>query len=447
MIAVSSDAGALDPGALWRRIVSLRGEMAWIVLGQAATAFGGIVGVKLLTHWLPPEAYGQLALGLTVTTLVQQTILSPFTGAGLRFYSAARSAGELGAFLEALKQGLRIAVALIVALALIGMAIVSLKHQASWIPILCWCTAFALFSGFSATLDGMQNAARQRVIVAWHSAIGIWLRFLLGTAVVIVVGARASNALAGYTLAAVVVFGSQFYFFKRRLLSHKTDIPGSVQIEKWRRSIVSYGWPFAAFGIFVWAQSASERWALQIFGDTTQVAQYAVLFQLGYYPITMLGGMLMQLCSPMIFQIAGDGNGVDQVKRARRLSILLAVGALIATVVAAFVARATAEIIFSWIVPPVYLKAAYLLPLMVLSSGILTTGHFACLALMSESSTKPLVAPKIVTAILAIGFNAIGAAQGGLRGVVLASLLFSILYTAWILVLSYGIMLEPSKIP
>lgn len=433
MISAALNAVTLDPGSIWRRIVSVRGEMAWVLVGQVAAASGGIVGVRLLTHWLPPEAYGQLALGLTLTTLVQQSILSPLTGAGLRFYSAARSAGELGEFLEALKRGMRFAVGFIVALFLFGIAIVSLKKYWDWIPIVGWCMVFALLSGFSATLSGMQNAARQRVIVAWHDGFGIWLRFLVGTAAVILLGAHASNALVGYALAALIVFVSQYWCFNRSLLSDKSGVPDPNKIEKWWRAIVSYGWPFATFGIFVWAQSASERWALQVFGDTAQVAQYAVLYQLGYYPVTMLGGMLMQLLSPIIFQIAGDGRDADQVKRCHQLLIIVSLAALIATILLALIARAAAENIFSWIVPPIYWHVARLLPLMVLSGGIFATGQFASLAFMSGSSTKALVAPKVVTAMLAIGFNSIGAVRGGLGGVVWASLLFSILYTAWII--------------
>lgn len=436
MIAASADSTSFAPGAIWRRIVSVRGEMTWVVIGQVAAASGGIVGVRLLTHWLPPEAYGQLALGLTLGTLIQQSILSPFTGASLRFFSAACSTGEVGSFLPALKGILRNAVVSIAALLVVMMAIATVMNQQVWIPIMWWCAVFALFSSFSSTLDGMQNAARQRVVVAWHDGLGVWLRFLLGTAVVIQFGAYASNALAGYALAALLVFVSQYWCFNRGLLPSKTDEPDPIKIEKWRNSIVAYGWPFASWGIFVWAQSASERWALQIFGDTTQVAQYAVLFQLGYYPVTMLGGMLMQLLSPVIFQIAGDGNDAERVEKCRRLALMLSVGGLAVAVLSTWIASVTASTIFSWIVPPIYWPVAHLLPFMVLSAGIFASGQFASLALMSESSTKQLVAPKIVTAVLAIGFNVIGAVWGGLRGVVLASLLFSFLYSAWVLILA-----------
>lgn len=435
MIESPPEVVSLDIGALWRRVLSVRGEMMWIVIGQTAAASGGIVGVKLLTHWLSPDIYGQLALGLTLTTLIQQSILSPFSGAALRFFSAAREAGELGSFLAALKQILRVAVSVIVVVVVVGIAAVFLRHQRAWVPIILWCAIFALFSGFSQALDGMQNAARQRVVVAWHDGLGVWLRFTLGTLVVIFLGAHASSALAGYAFAAVIVFCSQYFFFHRGLLRFRTDSPDRGKTEKWRRAIVAYGWPFSTWGIFVWMQCSSERWALQIFGDTSQVGQYAILFQLGYAPITVLSGVIMQLLSPLIFQIAGDGSDIRKVGRCRRIAMKLAFGTLAAAILAAGVAHMAADALFAFMVPPSYRTVAHFLPLMVLSSGIFSAGQIFALALLSGANTKPLVLPKIATALIAVGFNVIGAYFGGLRGVVLASLGFSLLYFIWILFL------------
>src|SRR5438874_2297495 len=54
-----------------------------------------------------------------------------------------------------------------------------------------------------------------------------------------------------------------------------------------------YAWPFAAWGIFTWMQTASDRWALQGRG-TSEVGFYAALYQLGYYPMTLLSGFLVR---------------------------------------------------------------------------------------------------------------------------------------------------------
>lgn len=430
MIATFKGVNAVE---MWRKIISIRGEMAWIILGQVAVASGGVVGVRLLTHWLPPDAYGQLALGLTLTTLIQQTLLSPFSGATLRFFSNARETGEFGSFTVAVKQILKGLLGAVIGIVLVGISIGVLSRSVEFVPMIVWCAVFAQFSSFSAILDGMQLAARQRAVVALHAGVGTWLRFLLGATAVMLFGPKATFALMGYAGAAILVCGSQYLFFCRNFVQFQTDNPVEVRIRKWRNMIFAYSWPFAVWGLFVWAQSASERWSLQVFGTTEQVGQYAVLFQLGYYPMVMIGGMAMQLMSPIIFNHAGNGVDIENVAHCRRMASRLAIACLAVTMLAALAAQLLAPTIFSWIVPQSYWSATPLLPLMVMAGGMFTAGQFASLAIMSEQSPQSLILPKIATAVVAIGFNVGGAYLYGLRGVVMAGVSFSIIYAVWMI--------------
>ena len=52
---------------------------------QAAAVAGALIGVRVLTGILPPAQYGELALGLTIATLVNQVIMAPLTGGFFRF--------------------------------------------------------------------------------------------------------------------------------------------------------------------------------------------------------------------------------------------------------------------------------------------------------------------------------------------------------------------------
>jgi hypothetical protein len=52
---------------------------------------------------------------------------------------------------------------------------------------------------------------------------------------------------------------------------------------------------------------------------------------------------------------------------------------------------------------------------------------------MSFADSRILVKPKIVTALLGIGFNLAGARYLGLKGVVLGMVAFGIVYCLWLL--------------
>lgn len=428
----------IAPAAYWRKLSSLRGEMAWIVFGQAAGAVGGVVGVRMMTHVLTPAAYGQLALGLTLTTLLQQSILSPFTGSALRFFAAARDAGELDSFIEALKSVMGNILTIVAAVVIAVLIGVACGHYSEWIPLAIWCVIFALLGNLNQVLDGMQNAARQRVIVAWHDGASVWLRFMLGASIAAYFGRTAAQALIGYTCSAILIAGSQSFFFRRVLVKHLTGDVNSEDVTRWRRSIVGYSLPIASWGFFAWVQSASERWSLQYYGDATQVGQYAVLFQVGYYPVTMASGLLVQLVAPIVFDVAGDGNDASRLARCRRWTAMLTTAIVAGSVAVAVLASMFSGQVFAVVSPKSYWGGSPFLGWMVLASGLFAAGQVAALSLQSDLMTHYLRKPKIATALLAVLLNVLGARYFGLRGVIAAGVAFAAVHTIWISALAFG---------
>jgi O-antigen/teichoic acid export membrane protein len=158
-----------------------------------------------------------------------------------------------------------------------------------------------------------------------------------------------------------------------------------------------------------------------------------VLYQLGYYPITLLSGMTIQLIEPVLFGRAGDGTDAGRMAHARRLNNLFVVSTMFLTLLATTLAFLLHAWLFSWLVAPQYRGVSSFLPWMVLSGGLFATGQAATLVLMTSVNTRGLIAPKIATALLGTCLNVVGAYEWGLRGVVFASVVFSLIYLGWIL--------------
>jgi O-antigen/teichoic acid export membrane protein len=433
---------ALTVRARWlRQIASARfqrlgRELIWISLGQGLAVLGALVGVRLLTSVLTPDIYGQLALAMTLALLVNQVLLGPLSGAALRFYAPAHEKGELSAFLAALRRLLTNASGLVLLTASIISVALLLAGQISlfWLAVATF--SFALLSGLNSILDSLQNAARQRSIVAWHQALVSWGRYLLATGMVLLVGATSTVAMTGYALATFLVLLSQLWFFWR-MVRPTTGISVSTTAspQRWRTQIFTYGWPFAAWGIFSWAQLASDRWALQMFATTQDVGLYAVLYQLGFYPIMILTGLMVQLVSPVLFRRAGDASDTSRMQQVYALNWRLTLGALLLTGVAALLSFALNEPIFRWLVAPDYRAVAWLLPGMALAGGLFATGQFASISVLSGAETRGLIAPKIATALLGASLNMLGAARWGITGVVCASAITAAVYLIWTLCL------------
>jgi O-antigen/teichoic acid export membrane protein len=420
----------------WSRIFNgrLLGELTWIVVGQALTATAGLVGVRLLTGALVPELYGELALGLTAVTLAQQVVIAPFAAAALRFFSTASTAGTLPGFVHALIiDGRRAATLLVLPTMVVCIGSV-LANQLGAMALAAACCLYAVCLLGTTVLDSLQNAARDRASAALHQGGGQWARFLTAFALVRVLGPSSAAAMTGFGLASFGVLMLQRRAFQRRWLENGEGVPPREDVEAWRQAVHAYGWPFSAWGIFTWAQVASDRWALHAAGLAREVGLYAVIYQLGYYPLALAATAAVQFFAPVAFRwVTGDhhaGHG-----RVRRLGLRLCVLTLAVTVLAVAVAWAVSSSIFEWFTAVEYRSAAPLLPIMVGVAGMFAAAQFASLPLLGAQQSARLLTPKIATAVLGVVLNVAGAMWCGLDGVVWAVAVVAAIYLGWIIVL------------
>jgi O-antigen/teichoic acid export membrane protein len=413
-------------------------EFFWVGLGQAVAAVGGLVGVSLLTRVLSPESYGELALGMTAGTLAQQVVIGPFAGAFLRFFAPAREAQQTRVFLSAARRLIAQATVVLLAVALLsGIGFVAVGYG-RWIGLLAGAFLFSLLSSYNSALDGIQNAARQRVVVAWHQGLGQWLRFLAALALIGWLGATSSTAMFGYALGSALILVSQSVLFRRQILRALTDeaLPERATVERWSDQVRAYTWPFMTWAVFTWAQLCSDRWALQFSGATGDVGLYAALYQLGYQPLMLASGLLVQLVAPVIFSRAGDGTDPERLAQSHRLNRLIFLGSMLLTLVGVLAAWAFHRQIFAVFVAPEYRQVSPWLPAMVLAGGFYAAGQVAVISLLSGVNTKGLIAPKIVTALLGIVLNFVTAYWFGLGGVVYSGVAVSLIYLVWVLILT-----------
>jgi O-antigen/teichoic acid export membrane protein len=419
------------------RVKRLAREFLWIGLGQAVATLGGLVGVSLLTRALRPERYGELALGMTVATLTQQVFLGPVSGALLRFFAPAAEAGELNSFLRGGARLLSRATLILMGFGvLLALALLN-TGQTQWMGLMMAALLFSLLSGYNSAMDGIQNAARQRSVVAWHQGIGQWLRFSAALLLILEFGAASTPAMLGYVTGSALVLGSQMVFFRRKILTllPARDSTWENDGRDWTPRMRTYAWPFAIWGLFTWAQMASDRWALQLCGSASEVGRYAALYQLGFYPMTLLSGFMVQLASPVLFSRAGDGTSPDRIAQSQRLNRMLFLGSIGLGVAGAMFALLFHNGIFSLLAAPGYRQVSPLLPVMVLSGGLFAAGQVAVLSLLSGVNSQRLMAPKIVMAVLGVLLNFGGAFWLGIVGVVYAGLAVSLGYLVWILIL------------
>lgn len=399
-------------------------EGFWIVVGQAMVITGSLVGVRLLTGLLSPSQYGELALGMTIATLINQTILGPLGQGVLRFYAPAIEENDLVGYLHSVRRLIYSSTVLILFMMLLSLVGLILSGQNKWISITIASLVFASISGYNSVLSGIQNASRQRLIVALHQGIESWLRFLVSVILIIGLGANSTIAMIGYSIGVAIVLCSQSFYFVKTFPDY---LSYTNRESIWQEKIWKYLWPISVFGIFTWVQLVSDRWALGLFRTNDEVGMYSVLSQLGYYPVSMATGMAMQFLAPIFFQKSGDGNDPLRNSKVNHLAWRLTLLSLGLTGVAFFITFLFHIQIFEAFVDKKYAGISHFLPWMVLSGGIFSGSQTIALNVMSQNKTYEMMRFKILTASLGVVLNFTGGYYYGISGVVIASLSFSLL--------------------
>jgi O-antigen/teichoic acid export membrane protein len=408
-------------------------EAAWVGLGQAAAVGASIVSVRMLTAVVNPAVYGELAITLTVTLLCQQVFMGPCVSALARFYAPAAEAGHLLEFYSAGCRLLKNATMwiVLVTLALTGTAAVA--GYSNYIAVACIAAVFAVLSGYNSAIDGLQNAARQRVIVAWHQGLSQWLRIVMALWFVRLFGASSGSVLGGYCTAVAVVLVSQMLLIKKQYSAgSRSGARGDIEASHSYQQMLTYAWPFAVWGVLGWVQFSADRWALQFSRTADEVGFYAVLYQIGVSPMLMLSGLILQLVAPILYEKVGAGTVPERVIKTMELNQKLVYCSLGITLLGFVSTCLLHERIFTYFVAPTYRRVSNLLPWIALSGGLYASAQLGTLSLLTETNSRMLLGPKIGSALISASLYFIGGWYFGISGVVGAGLVGSAVYCVWI---------------
>ncbi len=417
------------------RLRRLAKEGTWIIVGQIAVVLGSLVLVRALTEFLTPAEYGQLALGLTLVALFGQVVFGGLVAGISRYYAIAFEKQDLYGYLAASRRLLFYGTGVAVAIGSVAAFGAASFGYSQWFGIALAATLLAVLVGYNSTLNGIQNAARQRAIVALHSGLNAWLKIGLAVALLLWLGTSSVTVILGFAASAFLVTLSQLVFLRRTIRPLPAGSP-PPRVGDWPAKIWIYSWPFSTWGVFTWMQQVSDRWALGIYGSTQDVGYYAVVFQLGYTPITLILGLAMTFLAPILFHRAGDATSVARNENVAQIIWRITIVALLGTGAAVLATSFLHHWLFSVLVAAEFRWISYLLPWVILAGGIFAAGQMLSLKLMSEMKARELLFPKIVTALAGVCLNVLGAAVAGVEGVVAAMVAFSMIYLAWIILLA-----------
>lgn len=416
------------------RYSRLAKEGSWVILGQIAAVLGALVLVRVLTEYLAPSEYGHLALGLTIAALINLVVMGGVSNGIGRYYSIASEKHDLTGYLQASRQLMCYATLAVFCIGFLLLLGLYYSGYSRWMGLAGAALVFSVLSGYNIALSCMQNAARQRAIVAFHGGLDAWLKIVLAVAVMFWLGNSSTAVVIGYTLSSLIVTASQLIFLKRLMRAVVEERNHSID---WVPQMWSYSWPFSVWGAFVWLQQSSDRWALEAFSTTQEVGFYAVLFQLGYVPVFMVTNMAMTFMGPILYQRAGEATDSNRNANVARLAKRTVYLFIIITLIGFLITAVFHEWFFRILVAAEYRVISNLLPWLVLAGGLFAAGQVIALKLMSDMRSSAMLWAKIVTALIGLSLNIFGAMFAGIRGVVGAWVVFSVIHFIWMALIGW----------
>ncbi len=397
--------------------------------GKIAIAVGSLLTLWAVTSGIDPAAYGELALAMTGVSLLQQVVYAPISQALLRFSATADAERHFGLLAWVASTRTAIPSLTVLAVGSVGAGALLIANRTHLALLVVAALAYGLASGAQAMCEAVRTSFRQRPLVLRYQLVGVSIRTGMA-ALFVTVHPSSTSALSGFAIGSSVVVLLQAPGI-RRWASRPAGDHGD-HLQRWKTSISAYTSPLAIWASISWMQVASDRWSLEAFTSREDVGRYAVLYQLGYYPIMMLSSIITSFGSPIVFGRAGDGTRTEELAASRHLNFQLCLLTVGLSLVLTALATAWHGVAFDLVGDAAYRDVSPLLPLVVLAGGLFAAGQVATLAPMANADTASLLLPKIVTSLVGVAMTAAGAALFGIEGVIGSNIAFGLLYAVWI---------------
>ena len=267
--------------------------------------------------------------------------------------------------------------------------------------------------------------------MAIHKGLMTFLRFMFAILFIKILGNSSENAMYGQAFGMLIVLLSQIYFFKKLLNKSSIGILQPKQIFEWESKLIKYSWPFATWGMLSWFVNSIDRWALLFFSSPETVGFYSAIYQIGYYPIALIIGLVTNFLWPIYYQKAGDVDNFNKLKSNYRIAMKANIIFILFLSFIVLVGFTFHDLIFSIFLDERYRSVSYLLGPIMLVSLFDGSTRLISILLETEKDTKSLIIPNCITSLTGITLTLIGAYFFNLEGILLAFMINAIFKLIW----------------
>lgn len=378
----------------------------WVAGGQALTAAGTVVGLRVLTQNLEPAVFGQATLLLATAALALGVTCTPLTQAAMYFFPTLAPEGREALLASAAWRGLRrswiwLGTAVLVA----GGAYIIVGNGT--ISIVLATVAVLLSDCWRSINVSLLNANAQHRRYGTWLALEAWARPLCATAAVLMVGASATAVLWSYAAASLLI---------NLFLSPRSWQAEGGETAELDQRLWGYAWPLIPLGLLGWANGVSDRYIIGGLLSLQDTGVYAAAYGLASRPMLLLNAAFEQFMRPMYQHAVSTGQAQRAATILRRWLLGLAVSC-VGVVVLFYLMRDQLAALF---LGARFRSGAVLMPWIASGYSILALSYVFERINYAHGRTRRVLLTEATSGIAAVILTTVGVRSWGLIGAAVA---------------------------
>lgn len=428
--------------AIKEKIVShLQRGLSLIFVGNILTTLLNVVMVKQLTNRFELTDYGIYSLIMAFITFPQIIVFGPISASVFPFYKKYQENNQYNEFQDHIFQIFYLISLVFLLLPLIVAGVVAASGQSigKYQDILYLTTFFSVGSGALSTLDSFSLANSKIREFTFFPLLNLLLKIVL----LFALGSTETSPqrlILFFSIQQIILFAVEVLYLKHKKVLTHYPLPFTKQLFKIsspeKLEIFKYASNFSIWGLFFWLQNFCDKWILNNQSSSADVAIYAVYYQYGFFPFTMISSIISQYITPLYFSKLGDREGL------KRFMQQFLPGLIIAVIGAQIIIPLAAKLLAPHVIPLLtnasYLKQIQVFPLIVVAGIFFCFAQILAVPLLNADLVTKVRTPKIASSVLAVVLFAILVPRYGIWGIASTLILINGLYFLAILKVNYG---------
>jgi len=232
-----------------------------------------------------------------------------------------------------------------------------------------------------------------------------------------------------------------------KIFVFRKNVPANSKIEVSRknqkdiiRTVMVYISPFLIWGAAGWFQMNGEKWIINGVLSVSDVGIYAIMMAIVNALVVIPNNIITEFATPIIFKQFADMNNRENIGTGYTYIKINMMIILIITITATLLTFFWGREIINLISSSKYSVYWYILPVLILGTGLFYTGQAQTLLGMGLSQPQKYIAPKIIIGVGSLGVNFFFIFLFGLKGISYSILVIGLLYVLYITVVNRRIL-------